>query len=197
MYIRWLGAYRHKHDGFSLYDSLVFEFSRKTDFACEHYTNEKNCDVRAMVGLLVDPKGIFKRYTNDVWSEYEPIKKSDHDKYDEKARIQAGVLSEDDIRDDSRPFRRPRPDTPKDTKYVHNDDGSVKQRLTPTRRPEDAYSTHSECFGHPGYFTGIVIHRGSLDDLQKQKRIDVTRFALERKIPVYHLKDGKLIPERI
>lgn len=66
MYVRWMGSFRKNG---SLSESLMFETTRSTNVACEHFN--KKPKVGARVGLLVDPKAIYKRYPSDVWSEYE------------------------------------------------------------------------------------------------------------------------------
>lgn len=69
MYIRWLGAFRKNG---SLSEAISFELSRTTDVACEQLQNGKSFVSHARVGLLVDPKAVYKRFTGDVWSEYTP-----------------------------------------------------------------------------------------------------------------------------
>lgn len=67
MYVRWLGAFRRNG---SLYESFNFEMTRKTNVACEHF-KVKSLVSRARVGLLVDPKAVYKNWNGDVWSEYD------------------------------------------------------------------------------------------------------------------------------
>lgn len=67
MYIRWLGAFRKNG---SLSEAVCFELSRTTDVACEQLQSGKSFVNHARVGLLVDPKAVYKRFTGDVWSEY-------------------------------------------------------------------------------------------------------------------------------
>lgn len=67
MYIRWLGAFRKNG---SLSEAIAFETTRATDVACERLQNGKSFVNQARVGLLVDPKAVYKRFDGDVWSEY-------------------------------------------------------------------------------------------------------------------------------
>ena len=67
MYIRWLGAFRKNG---SLGEAISFELSRATDVACEQLQGGKSFIRFARVGLLVDPKAVYKRFSGDVWSEY-------------------------------------------------------------------------------------------------------------------------------
>ena len=62
MFIRWLGAFRKNG---SLSEAISFEMARETPVACEQLDH-------ARVGLLVDPKAVYKRFKGDVWSEYTP-----------------------------------------------------------------------------------------------------------------------------
>lgn len=66
MYIRWMGAFRK--DG-SLSEAISYELSRTTDVACEQF-KDKSLVEQARIGLLVDPKAVYKRFNGDVWSEY-------------------------------------------------------------------------------------------------------------------------------
>lgn len=69
MYVRWLGAFRKNG---SLAESLDFEFSRATDVACEKIKNRGGSKIRhCRLGLLVDPKAVYRVYQGDVWSEYQ------------------------------------------------------------------------------------------------------------------------------
>ena len=67
MYIRWLGSFRTNG---SLSESIDFEMSRQTNVACEKFN--RLSQVRAKVGLLVDPSAVYKKFPSDVWSEYTP-----------------------------------------------------------------------------------------------------------------------------
>lgn len=67
MYIRWMGAFRKNG---SLSEAVCFELSRTTDVACEQLQSGKSLVDHARVGLLVDPKAVYKRFAGDVWSEY-------------------------------------------------------------------------------------------------------------------------------
>jgi hypothetical protein len=69
MYVRWLGAFASQA---TLSESISFEMNRLSEVACEHFTKKSNIQ-HSTVGLLVDPKAIIKRWTGDVWSEYEGI----------------------------------------------------------------------------------------------------------------------------
>ena len=66
MYVRWLGAFAHE---FTLSESIRFEYTRTSEVACEHFRVKSN--IHKSVGLLVDPKAIIKRWSGDVWSEYQ------------------------------------------------------------------------------------------------------------------------------
>ena len=44
--------------------------TRKTDVACERLQSGKSLVDRARLGLLVSPKAVYKRFSGDVWSEY-------------------------------------------------------------------------------------------------------------------------------
>ena len=70
MYIRWLGCF--KKNG-SLYESILFEYTRDTDVACEKLVKGKShvSPKKARVGLLVDPSSVYKTFTGDVYSEYD------------------------------------------------------------------------------------------------------------------------------
>lgn len=67
MYVRWLGAFRT--EGYSLKESFLYEMTRTSDVACEHFKSKS--EVRARVGLLVKPSAVYKHYDGDVWSEYD------------------------------------------------------------------------------------------------------------------------------
>lgn len=67
MYIRWMGAFRKNG---SLAEAVEFELSRATNVACEQLIDGKSLVEQARVGLLVDPKAVYKRFSGDVWSEY-------------------------------------------------------------------------------------------------------------------------------
>ena len=72
LYVRWLGAFRHK--SISLLDSLVFEFNRDTECACERISarNQGRSFIEhARVGLLFRPTDISKTFEMDCWSEYD------------------------------------------------------------------------------------------------------------------------------
>ena len=69
MYIRWMGAFRKNG---SLSESIMYELTRTTDVACEQLQAGVSFVDRARVGLLVDPKAVYKRFFGDVWSEYTP-----------------------------------------------------------------------------------------------------------------------------
>lgn len=67
MYIRWMGAFRKNG---SLSEAVDFELQRETCVACEKLQHGKSHVDHARVGLLVDPKAVYKRYKGDVWSSY-------------------------------------------------------------------------------------------------------------------------------
>lgn len=69
MYVRWLGAFR-KGNG-NMLDSIRFEINSQADreSACEQFKGVS--EVRATIGLLVNPKNIIKSYRGDCWSEYD------------------------------------------------------------------------------------------------------------------------------
>lgn len=69
MYIRWMGAFRKNG---SLSEAIIYELTRNTNVACEQLQKGKSLVNFARVGLLVDPKAVYKRYKGDVWSEYTP-----------------------------------------------------------------------------------------------------------------------------
>lgn len=68
MYIRWMGAFRKNG---SLSEAIAYELTRTTDVACEQLQKGISFVDHARVGLLVDPKAVYKRYSGDVWSEYD------------------------------------------------------------------------------------------------------------------------------
>lgn len=62
-----MGAFRKNG---SLSEAIQFELSRETFVSCERLQKGKSLIDHARVGLLVDPKAVYKRYNGDVWSEY-------------------------------------------------------------------------------------------------------------------------------
>ena len=68
MYIRWLGAFRKNGP---LLEAITFEMNRSNDVACEQLQKGKSLVKQARVGLLIDPKAVYKRYSGDVWSKYD------------------------------------------------------------------------------------------------------------------------------
>ena len=72
LYVRWMGAFRHKSS--SLLESLVFEFNRNTECACERISARnqgKSFIGHARVGLLFKSADISKTFEMDCWSEYD------------------------------------------------------------------------------------------------------------------------------
>ncbi len=67
MYIRWMGAFAKNG---SLSESIHFEMARTSVVACEQLQSGKSFINNARVGLLVDPKAVYKRFSGDIWSEY-------------------------------------------------------------------------------------------------------------------------------
>ena len=69
MYVRWLGAY--KKNG-SIGEAVAFEMQRSTDVACEQLQRGVSMIQQSRLGLLVDPKAVYRRYDGDVYSLYSP-----------------------------------------------------------------------------------------------------------------------------
>lgn len=67
MYIRWMGAFITNG---SISDGISFEMTRESAVACEHLQKGKSYIQHARIGLLVDPKAVYKRYSGDVYSHY-------------------------------------------------------------------------------------------------------------------------------
>lgn len=60
MYIRWMGAFRKNG---SLSEAIIYELTRNTNVACEQLQKGKSFVNFARVGLLIDPKAVYKRYS--------------------------------------------------------------------------------------------------------------------------------------
>jgi hypothetical protein len=73
MIIRWLGAFR-KSNSNGLLDSLVWETSQndRTALAAERLVKGKSRIHGSKIGLLVKNRSLLRKFSGDVWSEYDP-----------------------------------------------------------------------------------------------------------------------------
>lgn len=74
MIIRWLGAFR-KGNSNGLLDSLKWEISQadRSAVAAEQLVRGKSQIHHAKIGLLVKNRALLRKFSGDVWSEYDPI----------------------------------------------------------------------------------------------------------------------------
>jgi hypothetical protein len=80
MYIRWLNAFRG-HE-YNVFDSISFEMNRNGEAACEPFWFGENTSLirtyvghidhisYVSIGLLINPKSVFRVFDNDIWSYY-------------------------------------------------------------------------------------------------------------------------------
>jgi len=72
MIIRWLGAFRKNRESRGLYSALCFEIKQiqRKHIAAEKLQHGRSFIQHAKVGLLVKNSAVVKKYSGDVWSEY-------------------------------------------------------------------------------------------------------------------------------